>query len=329
MLKKLLPALFVFPVFCNGHAQSFSRLEASGIKTMTANQFITGHVTDGFDISFMPDTFVIRGTRLAWTIGYNLYYAWQGKVQVSGLPLDQPVRNFANAKVRNDLGGMNLFFRLARPVAGNKKFLAYLDLGGGYRYSNSNLVIRPEKHLDGYESVTRMKMGNTSGIDFMAGSGLVFSLSDEIGIHAGAQWTWSTVPGEMVDLGTVKKTGEYLELCTRSMTDDIVTLRLGLTFLIGSRGGYSDVSAPYVPSSTTGGSTTSTPEPESYSGPGSGSSSGSGCSFNLFDFLFSGCMGGGEDNSSSSSSGSTTTNTHSGGDKPNQVKIKTCCGEDK
>jgi hypothetical protein len=331
------------------HGQCQVRLDVSAFRPTVHQKFMTDHKVDGLEIGLSSDTLSNHhGGSLQF--GLNMYYTGLGKVKLSGIPLDTPQTGFADVKMRNELAGFNVFVRLSQTMSGSHRMIPYLEIGTGMRLSESVLTITPEQHTEGYEYQTKLKQGSVAGINFMLGMGCLFMIGDRVGITTGAMWTHSKVPGEMVDLSTVERSGSYLEFCANKAPYNILNIKAGLTFLLGESDRNVNYNYTYTsplptyysdpntsPTTTNSPTTTETPtttttsdnsyNSSSVNGNTSSSSSDSGGGCSLFSILFSGCLGGGGSDSNSSSSSGSSGNS-SGNDKPNQVKIKKCCGDE-
>ena len=260
-------------------------------------------------------------------LGENMYYNWLGKKKVDDIPLDSPQTGNAGVRIRNNMGGMNFMVRLSRPLWPGSNIVPIADVTCGWRFVASNMQITPYQHTDGYEDQTNTVVGISSGINFGMGAGVNFMLGKDVGIVTEVNWSNSKVPGDWVDLNTVKKSGSYLEFCTNRTPWNILNFKVGMVIKINKRAQYP---TSYIPPGgvSSGGSSdgSSNSSNDTYSNNSSSNEhsssddSGSGCG--LFSGLFSGCLGGGGSSSGSSSSGG-------GGStpKPNQVKIKNCCGD--
>jgi hypothetical protein len=339
-MKKQNLSTFVILLFAVLHSNAQCYMSFSALRPVTHGQAMSTEQISGMEFNVVCDTlnsfkkpghfpFYIQ-------LGENMYYNWLGKQEVGDIPLDSPQTGNAGVRMRNDMGGANFMVRFSRPLRPGSSIIPFCDISCGYRFVASHMIITPYRHTDGYEDQTRTVVGISSGINFGMGAGINFMLGKDAGIVTEVNWSNSKVPGNMVDLTTVKKSGSYLEFCTHQTPWNILNFKVGLVVKINKRAQYPEHYVPLTDNSGSdgGGNGNSNYSNDNYSnntntgsGHMSSDDSGSGCGF--FSGLFSGCLGGGGSSNSNSSSSNSNSNSgnNTGSSKPNVVKIKSCCGD--
>ncbi len=186
----------------------------------------------GFGIFIQPLSLGIKGSvnPLQVRLGGEFYFSELSHKRLSNVPLSAPQVGDAKVRLSQSNFGLNAIARFSLPYS--SILTPYIDVFGGFRGYSANMSITPYKPQPGYESSTSNNLSSDLHWTYGATGGILVSINSWLKFNTGLMYTTTGKPGEIFDISKARLENGNIVSEKINTPKDMLTLKIGLTFLI-------------------------------------------------------------------------------------------------
>jgi hypothetical protein len=179
---------------------------------------------------------------LNFQFGGNMYFGYMGGKTFKDVPLVAPESGNAKVSFDNWLTSINPSVRLTSSMF-DGKVMPYAEVFAGWRHTSSSLAVTPNDYS---QKGTDSTIHSSHAINVGVAGGVMFEITKGVRLDVGALWSHSEVMGSSVDINSIHRDGDAIDVTSVDSPFDYVIIKAGISFDIDGSNGGSGSGSGYV-----------------------------------------------------------------------------------